>query len=211
MEVNMKNAVVFLADGFEEIEALTPVDYLRRGGAEVFTVAVPTSTMQDKYIVTGSHKIPVIADLSFDEFKIEFDSDLPDLVFFPGGMKGAENLAADVYIAQYIKKCFDAKKIVSAICAAPALVLAKTGILASKEWTCYPGMEQNLVQYIGSEELCSELMKNSSYVSGVPFVTDNNVVTGRGPGAAEQFAMELVALLCGKDVADKVKTASVQR
>ena len=207
----MKTAVVFLADGFEEIEAFSPIDYLRRGGTQVFTVAVPSSTMQDKYIVTSSHKIPVIADLSFDEFKSEFESDLPELVFCPGEMKGAENLAAENCVLQFLKKCFDAKKIVSAICAAPAVVLAKTGILASKKWTCYPGLEQNLVQYVGSESLCDELMKESLHVSDVPFVTDENVVTGRGPGASEQFAMELVSLLCGKDVAKKIKADTLQR
>ena len=101
----MKSAVVFLADGFEEVEALTPVDYLRRAGVEVFTVAVPSTTMNDPYIVMGSHKIPVIADMNFDEFKQEFETELPDLVFAPGGMNGSKNLAANEEVLSFIKKC----------------------------------------------------------------------------------------------------------
>ncbi len=128
----MKSAVVFLADGFEEVEALTPVDYLRRAGVEVFTVAVPSSTMNDPYIVMGSHKIPVIVDMNFDEFKQEFETELPDLVFAPGGMNGSKNLAANEEVLSFIKKCSEGSKQVAAICAAPALVLSKTGILKDK-------------------------------------------------------------------------------
>ncbi|MBQ5999570.1 MAG: DJ-1/PfpI family protein [Treponema sp.] len=207
----MKTAVVFLADGFEEVEALTPVDYLRRAGAEVFTVAVPSPTMNDEYIATGSHKIPVITDMSFKEFKAEFTDELPDLVFCPGGMPGSKNLGNNQDVLDFMKRCFDAEKYVSAICAAPAVVLAKTGVLQNKNWTCYPGMETSVEEYCGSAELAEEVMKGSTHKRDVPFITDGNVITSRGAGTAEQFAMELVRLLCGDEVVAKLKAACCQR
>lgn len=210
----MKNALVFLADGFEEIEALTPVDYLRRSHqVEVTTVAVPSPTMNDPYIVIGSHNIPVIADMNFDEFKANFtaDSDLPDLVFFPGGMTGSANLAANAVLTAYIKKCSAAGKFVSAICAAPAVVLAKTGVLKGKNWTCYPEMEKNVEQYCEKEASVSDVMEGSVHCSDKPFVTDGNVITSRGAGAAEQFAMELVRLLTDSETAEKIRVGTVQR
>lgn len=198
----MKNALVFLADGFEEIEALTPVDYLRRAGVEVFTVAVPSKTMNDPYIVISSHDVPVIADLKFEEFQEDFKEDLPDLIFIPGGMPGSSNCARNEELLNFIKKCFENQKQVSSLCAAPALVLSKTGILKGKNWTCYPGMEENVEP---------EDVEDSTHFENVPFVTDGNLTTGRGPGAAEEFAMELVKILCGQEVADKIKTTSCQR
>ncbi len=210
----MKNALVFLADGFEEIEALTPVDYLRRSHqVEVTTVAVPSPTMNDPYIVIGSHKIPVIADMNFDEFKANFaaDADLPDLIFFPGGMTGSANLAANAEITAYIKKCSAAGKFVSAICAAPAVVLAKTGVLKGRKWTCYPDMEKNVEQYCSNEASVSDVMEGSVHCSEKPFVTDGNVITSRGAGTAEQFAMELVRLLTDSETAEKIHSGTVQR
>lgn len=208
----MKSAVVFLADGFEEIEALTPVDYLRRSHeVEVSTVAVPSASMNDPYIVISSHKIPVIADLSFDEFKENFSNELPDLIFFPGGMPGSTNLAATPYLIEYAKKCFAAGKYVSAICAAPAVVLAKTGILKGKKWTCYPEMEKNITEYCRNEANPSEVLEGSEHLKGLPFVTDGTVITSRGAGAAEEFAMELVRLLCGPAMKEKLKNATCQR
>ena len=198
----MKSAVVFLADGFEEVEALTPVDYLRRAGVEVFTVAVPSPTMNDPYIVTSSHKIPVIADYNFDEFESEFKEELPDLVFVPGGMNGSKNCAAKKEVGEFVVKCNSAGKLVAAICAAPALVISPTGILKGKNWTCYPGME---------DEVNPEDVEDSTHESGVPFVTCENIVTGRGAGAAEEFTMELVRLLCGEETANKIKTGTCQR
>ncbi len=208
----MKQALVFLADGFEEIEALTPVDYLRRSHqVEVTTVAVPSPTMNDPYIVMGSHKIPVIADMNFEEFKANFLDELPDLIFFPGGMNGSANLAANNELAAYIKKCFAAGKIVSAICAAPAVVLAKTGILKGRRWTCYPDMEKNVEQYCAGGISAAEALEGSVHCSENPFETDGNVVTSRGAGTAEQFAMELVHLLTDKETAAKLRAGTVQR
>ncbi len=207
----MKNAVVFLADGFEEIEGITVIDYLRRAGVQVFTVTVPSSMTKQKNISVGSHNISVITDLSFEQFETKFFKDLPDLVYIPGGIPGAPNNAKSQGVLNFVKKMFDSGKIVSSICASPAVVLAKTGILKGKKWTCYPGMENNLAEYCGSEENAKICTENSVHIKDVPFVSDKNLLTGRGPGTTEQFAMEAVRLLCGEDVALKVKTASIQR
>lgn len=204
--------VVFLAPGFEEIEALTVVDYLRRAGENVVTVSVPPAgSVKTNAVVTGSHKIPVIADRSFQDFTGGLGDSLPDAIYFPGGMPGAANLAASDFLFNLAKKMESKGKIVAAICAAPAVVLAPTGILAGRKWTCYPGMEKNLAEYCGSEEKAEKLTENSRHISDAPFVFDNNVLTGRGPGAAEQFAMKLVELTAGEAVAKKVHDASIQR
>lgn len=210
-KVIMSVAVVFLADGFEDVEALTPVDYLRRANIELYTVAVPSPTMNDEYIAISSHNVPVVADLSFSEFKENFKDELPDLVFCPGGKTGSDNLAANEKITAFLKKCASAGKYVSAICAAPAVVLAKTGILKDKNWTCYPEMEKSVSEYCGSAEKAAELLSGSTHKNGVPFVTDGNIITSRGAGTAEQFAMELVRLLCGEETKEKIRTGTCQR
>ena len=109
--------VVFLADGFEEIEALTPVDYLRRAGVDVLTVAVTSSDSQDKKIVTGGHGIRVFADTTLDEFLVSSENNLPEAVFLPGGGNGAKNLAASKDVAEICKKCFsEGKRLLSDSC-----------------------------------------------------------------------------------------------
>lgn len=203
---------VFLAPGFEEIEALTVVDYLRRAGENVVTVSVPTDgNGKSNAVVTGAHKIPVIADRSFQDFISGLGESVPDAIYFPGGMPGATNLAANQFLFNLTIKMERKGKLVAALCAAPAVVLAPTGILAGRKWTCYPGMENKLDEYCGSQVKAAELTENSQHISNVPLVLDNNVLTGRGPGTAEQFAMKMVELLAGKETAQKVHDASVQR
>ena len=206
----MKNAVVFLSDGFEEIEALTVVDYLRRAKVSVMTVAVPPEGKQRIDMPTGSHNICVKADCPFEEFFTE-ERELPDLVYAPGGIPGAPNLAACDKVTDFIKRCFAAGKYVAAICASPAVVLAKTGVLAGKKWTCYPGMEAHLAEYCGGQNTANDCMKGAQFVDDKPFVTDGTVITGRGAGCAEQLAMELVRLLAGEETAQTLKKATVQR
>lgn len=189
----MKQIVVFLADGFEEIEALSPVDYLRRAGAEVITAATGKTAVE----VNGAHGIKVLADTTLDEYLNGMES-LPDAVVCPGGMPGAANIAACSKAVELIRRMNESGRLVAAICAAPAIVLPATGSLEGKEWTCYPGMQSNAGEFVS-------LYKNEV------FVTDKNLVTGRGPGAAEQFAMELVRILCGTDAAHKIKEGSCQR
>lgn len=195
----MKTAAVFFADGFEEIEALSPVDYLRRAGVEVYTVSIPSPTMNDNYIVTGAHKVPLITDLSFEEYLDSCKDGLPDCVVCPGGSVGADNLAACSALLEHLEKAFDEGKLVGAICASPAVVLGKTKVLAGKKWTCYPGMEGNArTEYAGG------------YVNET-FVTDGTVVTSRGAGAAEEFAMELVKILAGEEIYSKIRKGTQQR
>lgn len=205
----MAKVVVFLAEGFEEIEAISPIDYLRRAGVEVVTAAIPVGGKAD-VLVKGAHGICVKADTTFDDF-IANCSQLPDGVFVPGGMPGAANVGACELAIDFIKKMFSQNKLVSAICAAPVVVLAKTGILAGKKYACYPGMDKNIAEYCGSEEKAGQLTCDALLLKDQPFAVDNNLITGRGPGAAEQFAMALVEYFCGEDTAKKIKAASVQR
>ena len=172
---------VFLANGFEEVEALTPVDVLRRGGVDVKTVGIGGKT------VTGSHHIPVTADLSEDEVDFAALSG----VVLPGGMPGTKNLDASETVKAALDVAADKGALVAAICAAPS-VLGHNGLLKGKRATCFPGFESELT----GATLCDDLA-----------VTDGNVVTGKGAGAALPFALALLAYLKGADVADAVKSA----
>lgn len=191
----MKKVVILLANGFEEVEALTPADYLTRAGAEVTLLATAT----DDTTITGSHKIRVVTNETLKGFLSEGKSGGVDAVIVPGGMLGSKNISECKEALSFIEDCFAAKKVVAAICAAPAVVLSKTNVLNGKKWTCYPGMEENVSH---------DLIVNHEEK---PFVTDANVVTGRGAGAAEQFAMELVRILFDDATKQKVMKATVQR
>ena len=192
-------AAVFFADGFEDIEALSPVDYMRRADIEVITVGVKGMPFNDTMIVTSSHKVPMIMDMSLDTFLAEYGENLPDCVCCPGGGLGAQNLSKNESLLAYLEKCNAAGKLVSAICASPAVVLGKTDILKGKKWTCYPDMQDNAkAEYLGG-------------YSNQVFITDGNLVTSRGPGASEQFAMELVRILAGQEVHDRIHAGAQQR
>ena len=195
----MKTAAVFFADGFEDIEALSPVDYLRRAGVEVITVGVKGMPFNDTMIVTSSHNVPMVMDMSLDAYMKEFGDSIPDCVGCPGGGKGAINLSECTTLLEHLEKAWDAGRLVAAICAAPAVVLGKTKIPAGKKWTCYPDMEgESKPEYL------------SGYSNKV-FVTDGNLVTSRGPGAAEEFSMELVKLLAGEEVYRRVHDSAQMR
>ena len=172
---------VFLANGFEEVEALTPVDVLRRGGVDVKTVGIGGKT------VIGSHNIPVTADLNEDE--VDFDA-LSGVVL-PGGMPGTKHLDASETVKTALAAAKEKGALIAAICAAPS-VLGHNGLLNGRRATCFPGFESELA----GATLCADLA-----------VTDGNVVTGKGAGAALPFALALLGYLKGADVADKVKSA----
>ena len=195
----MARAAVFFADGFEDIEALSPVDYMRRAGIEVVTVGVKGTPFNDTMIVTSSHKVPMIMDMSLSDFLAQYGDDLPDCVVCPGGGKGAENLSENFDLLAYLEKCYDAGKLTAAICASPAVVFGKTKILNGKKWTCYPSMQD-----------CAKAEYLPGYSNEV-FITDGKLVTSRGPGASEQFAMELVRILAGQETYDKIHAGSQQR
>lgn len=209
--IDMKIAV-FLAPGFEEIEAFTVVDYLRRAGQNVVTVSVPEDGCPvEDVIVKGSHNITVTADLLLKDFIKSTETAFPDAIYFPGGMPGAKNLADNQFLFNFTIKMARSGRIVAAMCASPAVVLAHTGILTNRRWTCYPGMEAQLAKWCGSELKANELTENSTHIKNVPLVLDNNVLTGRGPGTAEQFAMKFVEMCAGEEAAQKIHDDSCQR
>ena len=205
----MKSVAVLLAPGFEEIEAITVIDYLRRAGVQVTTVAVPAPHEKENAVVTASHGVPVTADTMLSAYSAS--GVLPDAIYTPGGMPGAANIGANQDALALIKKVAAKGNLVCAICAAPVVVLAKTGLLAGKNYTCYPGMQESLPEWCGSASQATELTRGATLVPDVPFVFDGNILTGRGPGTAEQYAMELVRILCGEPTRDKVAKAACQR
>ena len=187
----MKGTYVFLADGFEVSEALTTVNMLRRGGVNVKTVSI-----YDDRIVTSSNRIPVVADMAFGEFRASttFGPCLPtDVMIFPGGMPGSANLAAFGKLMDIMQDHFANGGTVAAICAAPSVVLSLLPDMSGRKMTCYDGFEEALTA------------KGAEYVKeGV--VVDDNIITGRGPGWAVDFGLEILAHIKGQEIADKVKS-----
>lgn len=174
----------FLANGFEEIEALATVDVLRRADIDVLTVGV------DEDVVIGSHQIPVLADIR--EAGVRLDENL-EAVILPGGMPGTLNLQKNSYVQKAIDYALSNDKYLCAICAAP-LILGQKEILKDKKATCYPGFESDL---IGAE------------VTGGFVEADGKVITAKGAGVAIDFALKIVEKLKNKEAADKIN-ASIQ-
>lgn len=180
----MKPVYIFLADGFEEVEALATLDVLRRGGVNALTVSIMPSLD-----VTGSHGVTVKADKMISDISMADD---PEALVLPGGMPGASNLAAcgplcDMLVAQNAR----GGKI-AAICASPALVFNPLGLLKGHKATCYPGMEP-----IGLTE---------TEMAGEPVVVSGNVITGKGPACT--FAFALAILTAVKDAATAGQVAA---
>jgi 4-methyl-5(b-hydroxyethyl)-thiazole monophosphate biosynthesis len=176
----MKKVYVFLADGFEDVEALIPVDVLRRGGVDVTTVSI-----SDFPLVTSAHGVNIEADMMFEQG----DFTDADLVFLPGGMPGAKNLFEHKGVCKVVVDQFAAGKKVAAICAAPGVVLGQLGILEGKKATCYPGFEQ--------------MLDGATYTADLVTV-DGNITTAEGPAAAFPFAYELLAQLVDKKTSDQI-------
>ena len=174
-----KKVLVVLAEGFEEVEALTPVDFLLRAGAEVTLAGLGAKT------VSGSHKISVNCNCTLEETPASGW----DAIVLPGGMPGSANLAESSAVSERILNTFNAGKLVCAICAAPAVVLAPLGILKDRKAVCYPGMDEH----------APEVRFYSSKV-----LTDGNVITARGAGCAAEFAFEIISALFGREKADSV-------
>ena len=170
---------VHLADGFEEIEALTTVDLLRRAGIGTETVSV-TGHLP----VTGAHGVKVIADILFEDAVYS----ACEFIVLPGGMPGASNLDAHEGLREKILSFHNQGKPIAAICAAP-LVLGHAGVLAGKRATCYPGFEKEL---------------DGAELSEDPVVRDGGIITSRGPATAMDFALTVIEELRGKDAADKI-------
>lgn len=178
----MHRSYIFLAEGFEEIEALTVVDVLRRAGMDIKSVSI-TSDRQ----VMGAHGITVAADLTFKEADFEGS----EWLIVPGGMPGSTNLAAFAPLCDLLKVH---KGKIAAICAAPGVVLAPLGILEGKDATAYPGFDQ-------------ALKENGAHFRDVPVMALDNIITANGPSSALRFALAIVANSLGESVAQQVGSA----
>ncbi len=177
----MAKVYVFLANGFEDVEALIPVDVLRRGGVDVTTVSI----VEDSLRVASAHGVQMLADTTFEEC----DFSDADVLLLPGGMPGASNLYAHAGLCKALQTHHDAGRRLAAICAAPAVVLGQLGLLQGRRATCYPGFESLLV--------------GATYTADL-FTTDGNITTGEGPAAAFPFAYELLALLTDRQTSDQI-------
>ncbi len=162
----MTKTAVFLSNGTEEIEAVTAIDVLRRGGATCHIVSI------DEETVVGSHGIAIKADKLIGDFDVtEYDA-----LIIPGGLKGAQNISQNLYAVAAIKQAAANGKVVAAICAAPALVLAKHGLLNGKKATCYPA--EDFVKLLSAAQYKTDSV-----------VTDGNIITADGPLSAMEFAL----------------------
>jgi 4-methyl-5(b-hydroxyethyl)-thiazole monophosphate biosynthesis len=175
----MKKAFLYFADGFEEIEAITIADVLRR--AEITTLMV---SVTGKTEVTGAHGIGVVTDILIEDV----DTNDAEIIILPGGLPGADNLNAHKLLKDQIKAFNESGKKIAAICAAPQ-VLGGLNLLKGKKAVCYPGFEGKLT---GAE------------IQYDPAVKSGNIITGRGPGTALDFALLIVAELKGNTVADSL-------
>lgn len=184
----MKKLVhLFLATGFEEVEALATVDLLRRANLEVLTVSISKEPA-----VVGAHHVTVIADTTIDKLPEE----LPDALVLPGGLPGAQNLHDCAPLMQRIRKQLDNQRLVAAICASPAFILGEEGLLKGKNATCYPG--------------CEAKMKDAT-VMGDMVTQDGNIITGKGPAASFAFALTIIRQLMGEAVQNEVAQGFLYR
>ncbi len=173
---------VFLANGFEETEALAPVDLLRRAGKNVVTVGVGDN------IIKGSHGIPVIADTIVEE--ISLDEEL-EMIVLPGGMPGTLNLEKSEYVQKAIDYCVQNNRFIGAICAAPS-ILGHKGLLNGKKAVCYTGFETQLEGAV----ICDSAVE-----------TDGIFITARGAGVAIEFGLKLVEKAVSKEESDRQRKA----
>lgn len=169
---------VFLANGFEEIEAMSVIDILRRADLEVTTVGVGGSE------ITGAHGVKVVADLPSDEA----DFIDVDLMVLPGGQPGADNLTESADVQRCIDLCLEYNVPMAAICAAP-MVFGRKGLLDGKKATCYPGCEGGM---------------GKAQVTGKEVEIDGLFITSKGPATAQMFAFTLVGLMVGREKVDEI-------
>lgn len=175
-----KKTYLFLAEGFEEIEALAVVDLLRRASIDVDMVSI-----SDSLEVIGGHNIKVLADKSFKDIE-DFSC---DMLILPGGGLGVENLKKFEPLNKLLVDYNNRNKFIAAICAAPS-ILGKLNILRGRRVSCYPGFEEQLT---GAE----------TTFDAVSF--DSNIITSRGPGTAILFALKIIDVLAGHQVSEKIK------
>jgi len=182
----MPQVLVPLANGFEEIEALTIIDLLRRANVEVVTASL------DALTVTGAHRVSVLADTTLDAV---LNNDF-DMLVLPGGLPGADYLNADTRIHQLITRLDQTDKAIAAICAAPK-VLIDNGVVAGKHITAYPGA-------------LAQTNTSAVNVTETAVQVDGRIITGRGPGTAMDFALQLVEILQGHEVRQVIEAQLVR-
>lgn len=173
---------LFLANGFEETEAIAPLDILRRADIEVYTVGVGSK------VITGAHNIPVVADVI--DCEVAPDSDCEGIIL-PGGMPGTLNLEKAESVNKFIDYAVQHNLLIGAICAAPS-ILGHKGLLKGKKAVCFPGFE---------EQLFGAKVMNESVIR------DGNIITACGAGAALNFGFEIIKYICGDAVAEHYKGA----
>jgi protein deglycase len=178
-------AYIFLADGFEEIEAITPIDLLRRANIEVTSISISNSKT-----VLGAHKISIEADALFSELNFE-DA---DLLILPGGMPGTKNLDDHLGLKEILEQQSSQGKLIAAICAAPS-ILGKMNLLKDKEAICYPGFENQLI---------------GTRLSESKVVQSGAVITAKGAGVAIEFSLKIIESLKGKAVSDQISNTICQ-
>lgn len=177
----MSYVAILLADGFEEVEALFPCDFLRRSDVDVKLLSVT-----EQKIVSGSHSISVVADMYLKDALAKDIS----TVIVPGGMPGSMNLADNNLVVQLVNNVYSSGGLIAAICASPVIVLPRTNFFSQKMFTCAPSQLDKIV--------------DSTYYVEAPVVIDKKIITSRGPGTTAQFTYAIVRELKGKEVADKV-------
>ncbi len=178
------SVIVALADGFEEIEAVAPIDVLRRAGLKLSTVGITGK------IVTGSHGVSLTADQGWSDVATA----TPDVLVLPGGMPGSKHLGEHPGLKTMAQRVAAANGYLAAICAAPAFTLGSWGLLADRNATCYPGCE-------------SLFPTDVKFRKDLGVVVDGRIVTACGPGVALDFSFALVELLLGAKAADDVRDA----
>jgi len=184
MSGNIKKAIILLAEGFEDIEAVTVIDIVRRAQIEVTVAGVGGRQIK------ASRATLVTADTTIEKIDSDYDA-----CICPGGMPGASNLASSDKVRSLLMDMHTKGKIIAAICAAPAVVLAPLGILHGKSATCYPSMKDDLGSGITYKE--------------DPVVIDGTVITSRGPATALSFALAIVEKLCGKEMSDAIRASTL--
>jgi 4-methyl-5(b-hydroxyethyl)-thiazole monophosphate biosynthesis len=187
-----KNAIVFLAEGFEEVEAITPVDYLRRAG-----IAVTVAAIGESLTVKGARGITVTANATLQDLVQAEKAGTAswDTVIVPGGMPGAANISASKEATALISEMASDGKLVCAICASPAIVLAPLGLLSGKKCTCYPGMEKKVQ---------TSALADTATWTDERVVIDGKIITSRGAGTAGEFAIAVITQLLGKKEGDEI-------
>lgn len=175
----MKHVITILADGFEETEAVTFIDLLRRAEINVTILGL------DSLEIRGAHDITVRADNTLDSFNKEYDG-----IILPGGMPGTTNLANSPEVIEHIKSCFNKGLLCAAICAAPT-VLAKAGILEGKKAVCFPGCESSLPEAVIDK----------------PVIRDGNIITSRAVGTAIAFSLEIISYFKGHQISENIRNS----